>query len=127
MRAYRRRPRPARRRRTGRCTGNLTITVNTSGRDGIFTFTSTLPGAATFSLSTNGGTASRVFSGVKAGTYTLSETAMPLKTKRTVMQCGGIAQTGGNMLLDYRGRQDRSGLQSGACGGSRADPARRTE
>ena len=51
-------------------------------------------------MSTNGGTASRVFSGVKAGTYTLTETTMPLKTKRTLMQCGGVAQNGSSMTLE---------------------------
>ena len=53
--------------------GTVVVTKNTVGADGSFAFTSTMPGAGSFSLATGSNTASRTFNGVTPGTYTISE------------------------------------------------------
>src|SRR5690606_27707787 len=50
------------------------VEKRTIGGDGAFGFTSNLPGAGSFSLSTVNGTASRTFNGLPPATYSISET-----------------------------------------------------
>ncbi|KAB2922409.1 MAG: IPTL-CTERM sorting domain-containing protein [Candidatus Contendobacter sp.] len=54
--------------------GSLTVVKNTTGGDGSFAFTSTIPSATTFTLATAGNTAQRAFPNLAPGTYSVSET-----------------------------------------------------
>ena len=74
----------------------LTVSVTSPpGRDGTFSFTSTIPGAASFTIATSGGSGSRSFTAMPAATYTLTETAGPAGLKLTAVACGGTTQAGG--------------------------------
>jgi len=57
--------------------GGITLTVNTAGRDGSFSFGSTLPGAASFTLSSTGNRITRSFDNVPAGTYAITSLGLP--------------------------------------------------
>ncbi len=52
----------------------IIVEKRTVGGDGAFGFTSNLPGAGSFSLTTVNGTVSRSFSGLTPGTYNIAET-----------------------------------------------------
>lgn len=57
--------------------GGITLTVNAAGRDGSFGFGSTLPGAASFTLSSTGNRVTRSFDTVPAGTYSITSLGLP--------------------------------------------------
>ena len=54
--------------------GNLVIIKNTVGGNGTFAFTTTGAGLSSFNLTTQNGTASKTFSNINSGTYSVSET-----------------------------------------------------
>lgn len=72
--------------------GSITIIKRTSGgRDFTFNFTTTIGGTGGFTLTTASGTATRVFTNVAPGTYTLSEVDLPQFWRLTALSCGGDA------------------------------------
>ncbi len=73
--------------------GSITIVKTATGGNESFNFTSSLPSAASFTLVTSGGKASRTFSNLQPGTYTFTETNLPLHWKLTSLSCTG--DTGG--------------------------------
>ena len=54
---------------------NLTVLKLADGGEGTFAFTSTIPAAAAFALTTTGGVAAQIFTDTLPGTYVLTETA----------------------------------------------------
>jgi hypothetical protein len=92
--------------------GSITIVKTASGGDNTFNFTSTIPGAASFTLTTAGGNASRVFSNLTAGTYTVSEAGLPLNWRLSTLTCTG--DTGGApTTTNLAGRTASIGLDGG--------------
>ena len=73
--------------------GSITIVKNASGGDGALSFSSTVAGTTSFTLTTVSGTASRSFASLMAGTYTFTETNLPLHWRLTALACSG--DTGG--------------------------------
>ena len=74
--------------------GTFTLNVSASGREGSFTFTSTLPGAGAFTLATAGGAASRSFAGLAAGTYAITAAGLPPGFTAQGFTCSTGAGTG---------------------------------
>ena len=70
----------------------VTIVKVAVGRDGSFAFSSTLPGASSFTVTTSGGSASQQFQNLPAGTFTVSEATPPVGFKVTSVQCDGVPQ-----------------------------------
>jgi len=73
--------------------GSITIIKTASGGNQTFNFTSTVTGAADFTLTTAGGTATRSFTGLTPGIYTFTEVNLPLHWKLSTLTCTG--DTGG--------------------------------
>ena len=92
--------------------GSITIVKNTTGGDGSFNFTSTIPGATTFDLVTVGGAASRNFASIAPATYTFTEVNLPGDWDLTALSCSG--DTGGTpTTVDLSNRTASVGLDSG--------------
>lgn len=70
-------------------TGSITIVKAASGGDNTFSFTSTVAAATSFSLTTSGGAATRVFSSLTPGTYTFTEVNLPLNWRLSTLTCTG--------------------------------------
>ena len=64
------------------------VEKRTVGGDGAFAFSSNLPGAASFVLTTTNGAASQSFTGLQPGTYNISETVPAgwVQTRRDLRQ-----------------------------------------
>ncbi len=71
--------------------GSITIIVQAIGTDATFGFTSTISGAASFSLATTSGTASRSFSDLPASVYDVTETSLGSNWTLTSLTCSGDA------------------------------------
>lgn len=71
--------------------GSITIVKSTTGGDDTFGFTSTVPGAAAFDLTTAGGSASRAFASLAPATYTFTEVNLPTDWDLTSLTCTGDA------------------------------------
>lgn len=93
-------------------TGSINIVKNATGGDDTFSFTSTVPGAGTFDLTTAGGTASRNFASLNPGTYTFIETNLPADWNLTTLSCAGDAG-GAPTTFDLATRTASVGLDSG--------------
>jgi hypothetical protein len=92
-------------------TGSITI-VKVAGGVGTFNFTSTLPGAPNFTLSTGGGSASRSFTNLTPGTYTVSEVNLPLHWELANLTC--VGDTGGTpTTVNLSARSASIGLDGG--------------
>lgn len=83
--------------------GTVSIVIVNTGRDGTFRIRTTLPGAEAFNLTTGGGAASRTFSNVPSGRYTLSLAKIPLGTKRSTLRCNGVDQLGPDVSVIVNG------------------------
>jgi len=70
----------------------VTIVEAAIGRDGSFSFSSTLPGGTSFILTTIGGSASQSFQNLGAGTFTVTQATPQFGFKLTSVQCDGVAQ-----------------------------------
>ncbi|MCB0025241.1 MAG: hypothetical protein KDD91_19550, partial [Caldilinea sp.] len=79
----------------------IIVEKRTVGGDGAFGFTSNLPGAGSFSLTTVNGTATRSFNGLTPATYNIAETPQ-----------AGWAQTGAS--CDNGATPDNIALAAGA-------------
>lgn len=64
----------------------ITVVKRTLGGDGAFAFTSPNAAIGNFSLTTSGGTASKTFTGLAAGTYAITET-VPVGWTQTSATC----------------------------------------
>jgi opacity protein-like surface antigen len=67
----------------------LTIIKTTSGRDGAFGFTSTIPGRQSFTLTTIDAFASVSFNNLTTGSYVVSETALGIGWSLSDLSCQG--------------------------------------
>ncbi len=81
----------------------LTVQVVANGRDGTFAYTATGPGLAGFSLTTSGGSASRAFNNLGAGTYTVTQGALPTGWQLDSIVCNGAPQTGNTASVTLTG------------------------
>lgn len=70
--------------------GSITIVKQAVGRNGTFTFTSTIPGAGVLSLSTSNGSAQHTYSDLPIDTYNVRETDLPPGWELTNVQCNGV-------------------------------------
>jgi len=77
---------PARAQQAG---GSITIVKTTVGLDGAFSFTSSVAGVASFSLTTANGTASRTFGNLTPGSYSFTEAGLPPEWTLTSLSCAG--------------------------------------
>ncbi|MCP5432207.1 MAG: autotransporter domain-containing protein [Alphaproteobacteria bacterium] len=75
--------------------GTVTIALTSSGRDDTYGFVSTLPGGASFSLTSASGTAQRVFANVPGGTYTVTQNAAPGGMSFTGLTCSSGGSVSG--------------------------------
>ena len=75
--------------------GTLTITQSSLGPDASYTFVSTVAGAATFTLTTVGGRASKTMSGLASGPISVTQAGAPAGYQLQSVQCNGVAQSGG--------------------------------
>lgn len=75
------------------------IVINKSAvnANGTFTYTSTIPGNATFSITTTGGSGSRSFTNLPPGTYTVTEDTPPTGWEFTSLICSDPT---GNTTVD---------------------------
>lgn len=83
--------------------GSITLIKTATGGDNTFSFAATLPGAASFSLTTVNGTASRTFASVAPGTYTVTEVNLPREWKLSGLTCAGNTG-GGSTTIDVANR-----------------------
>jgi uncharacterized repeat protein (TIGR01451 family) len=83
--------------------GRVTIIVSALGRDGTFAFSSTLPGAASFSQTTSQGSATQQFQNIAAGTFTVTQASPPTGFKLASVQCDGVAQSGSTATIIMTG------------------------
>jgi hypothetical protein len=70
-------------------TGTITIVKQGVGGNNTFNFASSVGSAPSFTLTTGGGAASRVFSNLVAGTYTFAEINLPTNWALTSLACFG--------------------------------------
>ncbi len=70
-------------------TGSITITVAASGGNATFHFTSSNTAGNPFDLATSGGTASRAFADLLAGTYVFHQVDLPLHWALSSLACTG--------------------------------------
>jgi parallel beta-helix repeat protein len=76
-------------------TGSLVVTKDATGGDGMFKFTSNIPGHASFNVTTSGGTGSVEFDDLTPGTYTVTELAASGWTQ-TDNECSSVLVTAGD-------------------------------
>jgi outer membrane autotransporter protein len=92
--------------------GSITIVKTATGGNQTFNFTSSIASAASFTLVTSGGTASRVFSNLSPGSYTFTEVNLPLNWTLSSLTCsgdnGGVPTT-----VNVTARSVSVGLDSG--------------
>ncbi len=74
--------------------GSITVKVVTVGNDGTFNFTSTMPGASSFTLTTYAGTASKSMMNVTPGTYQVSQAGTPAGFELQSVQCSNGSASG---------------------------------
>ena len=92
--------------------GSITIIKSATGGNATFNFTSTIAGATSFTLTTVGGAATRVFSGVTPGSYTFTEVNLPLSWNLSGLTC--VGDTGGRpTTVNLSGRSVTIGLDGG--------------
>ncbi len=94
--------------------GSITIVKTATAGNGTFNFTSTIPGAASFSLVTVNGTSSRTFTSLAPGTYSVSEVALPLDWKLGTLTCTG-ASGGATASVDVANRTAAITVVDGAA------------
>ncbi|MGH6770464.1 MAG: DUF7507 domain-containing protein [Xanthobacteraceae bacterium] len=92
--------------------GSITIIKTANGGNGSFNFTSTVAGASAFTLATVGGAATRVFTNLTPGTYTVTEINLPLNWKLSSLACTGDAG-GTATTVNLANRSVSIGLDSG--------------
>lgn len=91
--------------------GSITI-VKVAASAASFNFSSTIPGAPNFTLTTGGGSASRTFSNLNPGTYTVSEVNLPLHWELSTLTC--VGDTGGTpTTVNLSARSASIGLDGG--------------
>ena len=83
--------------------GSITILKTASGGDNAFSFTTTLPGVGSFSLTTIGGSSSRTFASIAPGTYSFSEVNLPREWRLANLVCTG-STAGGSVTIDVTSR-----------------------
>jgi hypothetical protein len=71
--------------------GSITIIKQAVGGNNTFNFTSSVAGSASFALTTSGGSVTRAFSDLTAGTYTFTETNLPFRWRLASIGCSGDA------------------------------------
>lgn len=108
-------------------TGTVAIVVSNTGRDGRFGIKTTMPGAESFNLTTVGGAASRTFSNVPSGSYTISLGSLPAGSKRTTLRCNGVDQAGSSAAIAISGNTTVSCTFGVATDGEVVSSAARTE
>ena len=92
-------------------TGSITI-VKVAASAATFNFTSSIPGTTNFTLTTGGGSASRTFTNLNPGTYTVSEVNLPLHWALTSLTC--VGDTGGTpTTVNLSARSASIGLDGG--------------
>ena len=92
--------------------GSITIIKAATGGNATFNFAARGTGVANFSLTTAGGTATRVFSGLTPGRYRFTEISLPRNWRLTGLTCAG--DTGGKpTTVDLANRAVTVGLDGG--------------
>jgi outer membrane autotransporter protein len=92
--------------------GSITIVKTTTRGDATFSFTSSVPGAAGFSLTTHSRSATRTFPGLSPATYTFTEVNLPQEWELATLSCSG--DTGGApTVVDVANRTVTVGLDGG--------------
>lgn len=81
----------------------LTVRVVANGHDGTFAYTTSGTGLSDFSATTNGGSASRAFTNLGAGTYTVTQGALPTGWQLDSVVCNGTPQAGGTASVTLTG------------------------
>jgi hypothetical protein len=75
--------------RAQQASGSITIIKTAVGLNGAFSFTSSVAGGASFSLTTANGTASRTFGNLTPGSYSFTEAGLPPEWTLTSLSCAG--------------------------------------